>query len=715
MGRCPHRAPIPGGGSPASGHRRWCRWPPGAAPAAALRWCPPACGAPGPDSDPPASIRVRRTGARTGYGRRFIHRGAPLPRTLLLLLLLPCLAGLSAAAQAAGDAAASLRQVLAAACEAPSAGLDALAARIPGATGLAEEPLVVRGAEVGRERRLALPGGAEVRLERLAPGGRLRRLVVEYRAPAAGGGTRPRLAAIADADCDIRLGRRLVYEPDSAQPVAIEHLDAGLEPTGERAPLNPPVPEGADPGGVPVALVDAGVNYLLPKIARRLVRDDTGAILGHDYWDMDARPFDANPARSPFFPQRHGTKTAALLLREAPAVALVPYRYPRPDMERMAALIEDAAADGVVVVNVSMGSGERAEWQAFADAARAHPGMLFVVSAGNNGRDIDAEPVYPAALPLENIVTVTSSTDDGRLARGSNWGREAVDLLVPAERLRVTGFDGGETLASGSSYAAVRISALAARLLAAHPDWRAAELRDAIFARVLPTFTDAPRRVAEGFLPRPDKAEALPPLSAAGEPREVARHAFAHEALNADTSPAAGYVFEPTFAYFEGTAWSPGALRRHARRMAAILGQCGITVPRIDVRVLGGPNAYRYFHERIATALVQRLRLPTPTVYFVADTLQVNAYDAEAFGKANTATRPALRYTVWFTEDTRDPGIALAHELAHVLMDSGAHVDASGNLMRADTTPSSTRLTPEQCERIIEQGTENGLLAAAPG
>lgn len=434
------------------------------------------------------------------------------------ILLLSCIAFLSVAAHGAGEATALLRHALAAVCDASSSSLAQMAARIPNSAGIAEEPLVARGAVVGWKRRFALGDGAEIRIERFAPGDRLRRLAAEYWAAAPSGGTRPRLAAIADASCTIRLGRRLVYEPDSAQAVAIEHLDTTLNATGEREPLNPPVPSGADPEGVAVALVDAGVNYLLPQIGRRLARNKAGTIFGYDYWDMDRRPFDANPARSVFFPQRHGTKTAALLLREAPGARLVPYRYPRPDMSRMTDLIRDAAAKGIVVVNISMGGDKRGDWEPFAAAAAAHPEMLFVLSAGNNGRDIDERPVYPAALRLYNAITVTSSTTDGELARGSNWGRESVDLMVPAEELIVTGFDGSEVSASGSSYAAIRISALAARLLAEHPDWRAAELKNAIFARALPSFSDERGKVAVGFISHPDKAERVPPLSRGGEP-----------------------------------------------------------------------------------------------------------------------------------------------------------------------------------------------------
>lgn len=634
-----------------------------------------------------------------------------LPPFLKLAALL-ITGGAVIAAHAAGDAAARLRQAVDAACGDPSISLAQMADGIPGSTGVSDSPLIARGAEIGWERELTLPDGAEISVERFAPGGRLRRLVAEYRAVDPDGGTRPRLAAIADASCTIHAGRRLLYEPDFPRPVAIEHLGGDLSAATGREPLNPPVPPGTDPGGVAVALVDAGVNYLLDGISRRLARDSSGEILGHDYWDLDGRPFDANPARSPFFPQRHGTKTAGLLLREAPGVRLVPYRYPRPDMGRMTDLIRAADDAGITIVNISMGSNDRADWDAFAAAAGKRPHMLFVLSAGNNGRDIDAQPVYPAALRLDNAITVTSSENDGEPAYGSNWGSRSVDLLVPAERLLVTGFDGNETTASGSSYAAVRVSALAARLLAEHPDWHAAELKDAIFSRVLPASIDEQGDVARGFMPRPDKAEHLPPMAGAGEPEETGRYAFDAGELYRDSAaaPRDGHIFKPTFAYLVDTAWTLDALRRHAREMAAILAQCGIYIPEIDLRVLDGPDVYRYFHDVIGTDFVRRLPLPTPTVYFVRDTLQVNAYDAEAIGKANSTTRPDLRYTVWFTEATRDPGIALAHELSHILMDSGRHVETPGNLMRSETSAANTELTATQCQVMVAAGTANGLL-----
>ncbi|KAA3622342.1 MAG: hypothetical protein DWQ08_12925, partial [Proteobacteria bacterium] len=265
-----------------------------------------------------------------------------------------------------------------------------------------------------------------------------------------------------------------------------------------------------------------------------------------------------------------------------------------------------------------------------------------------------------------------------------------------------------DTLASGSSYAAVRVTALAARFLAAHPHWRASELKAAIFDRALPY----PETTAAGagFIPRPDRAERLPPMSHDGPLVIVESTVLVASDAGPDAQGAVTHVLKPVFAYFQGTEWTRERLARDARRVAQIFAQCGVSVPKIAVHSLAGPAAFHYFHDSISRELVRRLALPKPTVYFVRDTLQSVAFDAEAIGHGNSATRPELRDTVWVTEKITDSDIAVAHELAHVLMDSGSHVDLQANLMRARTAPENTRLTARQCDKIIQNATENGLL-----
>lgn len=327
----------------------------------------------------------------------------------------------------------------------------------------------------------------------------LRRVTFELRDLAT---QRPRMVLLAGGDCAPQHARAIRYG-DGGTALELVHYEADLVTVQAVEPLNPPLPEGRDPGGVTVVHIDSGVNYRLPQIAARLARDEDGRFLGRDLWDGDGRPYDGDTGRSPFFPIRHGTPVASLLVQEAPEVRLLPIRYPRPDMTRMAEAVAIAAAAGARIVALPMGSRDPDDWAAFAEAAQAHPEILFVVSAGNDGRDIDAVPLYPASLPLDNMVVVTSADSFGRLADGSNWGRASVDLMVPAEGLEVTDYRGARGTASGSSFAVPRVAALAARLLVANPDWVTATLKRALFTRAAPPMERGTPRVAVGWIPNP--------------------------------------------------------------------------------------------------------------------------------------------------------------------------------------------------------------------
>ncbi|MDX1527515.1 MAG: S8 family serine peptidase [Gammaproteobacteria bacterium] len=604
-----------------------------------------------------------------------------------------------------------LQAAAGAVCESAGQNDVQIALALGGAILLERGPLTLRGQNAGTRHRYMLKDGARVTLEEFAPGEKLQRLTLVYHADELGQ-RRAEWMIIANGECRPLTGRRLVYDGPGA-PIAIERTDGSLVTVEAREHLNPPVPRQAPTeGGVPVALVDSGVNYLLDDIRDRLARDNNGEILGYDYWDLDPRPFDSHPARSPFFPQRHGTQTAGVILAEAPVATLVPYRYPRPDMSRMGDLVEHAAARGVRIVNLSLGGRNAQEWQAFAEAARRHPEMLFIASAGNEGRDIDEEGIYPAALGLPNLITATSASGNGLPAQGSNWGARSVDLLVPAEELVSIDFYGRPRLVSGSSYASARVSALAACLLAAHPEWHAAELKAAIYARVKPSVNDVMRFVAQGFLEEPVLSQrgACP-----GEPGEVvvlSETSIGKEALYPQNAypPGVEQTLAVSMVVLDGTAWSEPLITSMAADAARIFAQCGLVLGDLRLYRVKAPRRLSYFNDRNANALISKLEIRRPAVFFVRDTLQQIAFDAEAIGHSNSRSRPSLVDTVWMTEAVGHSGIALAHELFHVLADSGSHADDPENLMYAETLGVNTRLNEGQCMQVRRIGTAFGHL-----
>ncbi|MFN7085663.1 MAG: hypothetical protein ACK4N4_03435 [Burkholderiales bacterium] len=174
----------------------------------------------------------------------------------------------------------------------------------------------------------------------------------------------------------------------------------------------------------------------------------------------------------------------------------------------------------------------------------------------------------------------------------------------------------------------------------------------------------------------------------------------------------------PTLVHFSGSGWPRDAILKAAGAAADILGQCGVRLAQAELMLVDAPQQYQYFQTLVSRELARALQPGKPTVYFVTDTRQQPAFDAEAIGRGNSKTRPELADSVWVTRATRDPGIALAHELAHVLMDSGEHVEEPGNLMREDTAPGNTRLSAAQCVQLRQTGEKNGILrkvAGSPG
>ncbi|MEM8976589.1 MAG: S8 family serine peptidase [Pseudomonadota bacterium] len=359
-----------------------------------------------------------------------------------------------------------------------------------------------RGQVFRIEQRFSLPVGDELRVVRFQPGGRLRRFSVEVHRQM-NGQLQPYLQGMADGACTLRSGRRIVRS-SSGPLVKLEQLDGDLTTVRWAETLQAPWPSGRDLGGPRVALIDSGLAYDLAAFRNRLARDKDGKPLGFDYWDMDGWPYDGDVSRGAFLPIRHGTAVASVLVRETPTAALIPLRYPRPDMKRMSDAIKLASGAGARILAMPLGSRKPEQWSAFEQALKAHPSILAIVSAGNDGEDIDQRKIWPATLTLENMIVVTSADAFGRLAEGSNWGKRSVDIMLPAENVAVLDFRGAKGKASGSSYAVPRLAALAARLLAKEPRLTAKELKAKIFARATPSPYEK-NVVAVGWIPDPTR------------------------------------------------------------------------------------------------------------------------------------------------------------------------------------------------------------------
>lgn len=119
---------------------------------------------------------------------------------------------------------------------------------------------------------------------------------------------------------------------------------------------------------------------------------------------------------------------------------------------------------------------------------REYPGLV-VCAAGNDGENLDDNPLYPAYFgndsldyPVENIIVVGSIDANDNRSTFSNFGTETVDIYAPGSNIYSTYLNNDYCALNGTSMAAPYVSGVAALLLSINPDLTTAELKDCILS-----------------------------------------------------------------------------------------------------------------------------------------------------------------------------------------------------------------------------------------
>ena len=240
--------------------------------------------------------------------------------------------------------------------------------------------------------------------------------------------------------------------------------------------------------GQTVAVVDTGVDLTHLDLQANLVA-------GHDYVQDDATPQDDDG---------HGTHVSGIIAAIgnnnhgvaglAYGAKVMPLRVIGPGGANFLDVIEafeDAADDGVRVVNASLGNDpddltpQDAEIfdQVLSDVIDDHPNTLFVAAAGNEDNDNDVKPVFPCSASAENLICVGATNDDDLITSFSNVGERAVDLFAPGQDILST-YPGGYTEMDGTSMASPQVAAIAALLLESDPTLTTLRVKQAILGSV---------------------------------------------------------------------------------------------------------------------------------------------------------------------------------------------------------------------------------------
>jgi len=125
--------------------------------------------------------------------------------------------------------------------------------------------------------------------------------------------------------------------------------------------------------------------------------------------------------------------------------------------------IEYAVKNGAKIINYSGGGADPAASERAAVAEAQRKGILFVAAAGNDGRNNDRRPYYPASYPLDNLIGVASVNKYERLLPSSNFGR-TVHVAAPGLMITSTLPGSKAGTISGTSQATAFVTGAAALL-----------------------------------------------------------------------------------------------------------------------------------------------------------------------------------------------------------------------------------------------------------
>jgi subtilisin family serine protease len=190
----------------------------------------------------------------------------------------------------------------------------------------------------------------------------------------------------------------------------------------------------------------------------------------------------------------HGTHVAGIILGVSLNIYNTP--YPSSHVKIMALKFLDGSgygktSDAIRAIYYAVNNGAKVlnnSWGGPSYSAALHEaiaysyqkGVVFVAAAGNDNKNNDVSPMYPANYNVPNVIAVAATTDNDYLAYFSNFGKNSVELASPGVGIYSTVPGDSFSTSSGTSMAAPFVSGVAALIKAEKPTMLAYQIKQII-------------------------------------------------------------------------------------------------------------------------------------------------------------------------------------------------------------------------------------------
>ncbi len=292
-----------------------------------------------------------------------------------------------------------------------------------------------------------------------------------------------------------------------------------------------------------VAVIDTGIDYTHPELKENIWvnQGETGsweppkgmAALGYDCRDKSCNGIDddgngfiddvvgwdfVHDVPLPYDTHGHGTHISGIISAASangigttgvcPRATIMPLKYydnsgaGYNNLNNTVRAIQYAVKMGAHIINYSGGGSDPAPAERAAVSEARKRGVLFIAAAGNEGRNNDRIPYYPASYGLDNIVSVASVNKKNELLPSSNYGK-TVHVAAPGMMILSTLPAGRFGTMSGTSQATAFVTgeaALLASQLKDDPRSHYTAIREWVISGTKPLKGNEARNVVAGGL-----------------------------------------------------------------------------------------------------------------------------------------------------------------------------------------------------------------------